>query len=348
MDGSEDLAVGLLQERGNPYTLDAYAGVGTLRTEVHIPTVHRNNSGWYSDIFIYNPNTATAGVTIIFTPIPGVGNAWTYAYSVAPSGSLRINTGILVELGLRFVGSVQVSTNGSTPVAVVATQYSLLNNQFMALSSSQPLAAPLYAPLIQNNNSGWLSGIGLRLPTGNLPFTVNYSTTMGIGCVTETWWNNPQSVYPAPQGNPSACGATPNAVIRSGNGAMAVGINQLQGTSNATTYEAIAVPSMAVSLPKVQRGSSWNDGFVVMNVNESAWINVTVRLYNLDGSLHSTPVNNQALGPRWSLTVLGQIPDPFNGSAQVSASGPVGVVVNNYYPGAGSGDIIGSQPGVHR
>ena len=49
-----------------------------------------------------------------------------------------------------------------------------------------------------------------------------------------------------------------------------------------------------------------------------------------------------------TLTVLGQIPYGFDGSARVTASQPVAVVVNAWRPGAGAGDVIGSYPAVHR
>ncbi|MBK8795136.1 MAG: hypothetical protein IPM07_01400 [Anaerolineales bacterium] len=128
---------------------------------------------------------------------------------------------------------------------------------------------------------------------------------------------------------------------------MTAAVNQLQGTLNATTYEAIAAPAQSASIPKVQRDGQWNDGITIMNGNSTA-VNVTVRLYNSNGALNSTPVNNQSLGANQSLTVLGQIPYGFDGSALVTASQPVAVVVNAWRPGAGAGDVIGSYPAVHR
>lgn len=153
---------------------------------------------------------------------------------------------------------------------------------------------------------------------------------------------HPQIVFPAPQGNPAGCGATPNAIF-SAAGELAATANQLQGTLNATTYEAIAAPALTASIPKVQRDAYWSDGFVVMNVNGSP-TNVTVRLYNSGGTLNSTPFNHQPLGANQSLTVLGQIPQGFDGSALVTADLPVAVVANACCPGTGSGDVIGSYP----
>ncbi|MBK8799242.1 MAG: peptidoglycan DD-metalloendopeptidase family protein [Anaerolineales bacterium] len=344
VDSSQDLSAMVLQEHTNPYTLDAYAGVTRARQDIHIPIVQKNNSGWYSDLFVYNPNAQNATATFEFTPAPGKGTPYAYAYAIAAGGQLRLNTGPLWQLGNLFVGSVRVSS--SLPLAVAATQYKG-TDQFMELSSTQPLAAGLYGPLLQNNNSGWQSGVTLRAPGGNLPMSATYRVNnTGAGCAWETWWNNPQIVYPAPQGNPPGCGVTPNAVF-SANGGSVASVNQLQGTLNATTYGAVAAPAQSASIPKVQRDGQWNDGFVIMNSNGTA-VNVTVTLYNSNGILNSTPVNNQPLGAYQSLTVLSQIPYGFDGSALVTASQPVAVIANAYRPGAGSGDVIGSYPAIHR
>ncbi|MBE2238922.1 MAG: hypothetical protein IAE81_14115 [Caldilineaceae bacterium] len=250
-------------------------------------------------------------------------------------------------MGSLFVGSVQVSS--SQPLAVAAAQYNGAS-QLMELSSTQPLAAGLYAPLIQNNNSGWQSGLTLRAPWGNLPMYVNYYATNTNGwCGSEQPnMENPRIVYPAPK-NATSCNTTPNAIFSAGGG-MAASVNQLQGTLNATTYEAIATPAQSASIPKVQRDGCWNDGFVIMNGNGTA-VNVTVTLYNRLHNSSQTPntIVNQPLGPYQNLTVLGQIPYGFDGSALVTADLPVAVVANAYRPGsAGVGDFIGSYPASHR
>lgn len=98
----------------------------------------------------------------------------------------------------------------------------------------------------------------------------------------------------------------------------------------------------------MRRDGGWSDGFVVMNVNTSA-ATVTVRLYNANGTENgSSPIYNTALGAGQSVTLLGQIPVGFNGSAVVNATLPVAVSVNSWQSGGGSGDTIGSYPGNHR
>jgi len=178
-----------------------------------------------------------------------------------------------------------------------------------------------------------------------------YTDSTGAWCAGENWGNNPQLIDPAPTGNPPACGGMPNAILSGQSVATAATVNQLQNpastSGSASAYEAIAQPALAAVIPKVQRGSGWSDGFVVMNTSANN-INVTVRLYNIDGSLNSTPINNQPLLPHQSLTVLNQIPNGFNGSALVTASGPVAVTANFYRSGITSGDVVGSQQAIHR
>ncbi|HRA68433.1 MAG TPA: S8 family serine peptidase, partial [Caldilinea sp.] len=212
VDGAEDLSVAVLQEHSGPYTLDAYAGVATARQDIHIPIVQKGNSGWYSDLFVYNPNPQNATVTLTFKAAPNNGNDWSNTYVLGAGGMARFYTGYLPALGVKFVGSVRISSDSpDRPLAVAATQF-YGASQLMELSSTQPLAAGLYGPLIQNNNSGWKSGVTLRAPWGNLPMYATYQVSgTGGGCAWETWWDNPQIVYPAPQGNPPGCGAAPNA-----------------------------------------------------------------------------------------------------------------------------------------
>jgi hypothetical protein len=126
VDSSRDMAAVVLQERISfltppYYTMDAYVGATTARTDIHIPIVQKNNSGWFSDLFLHNPNPQSASVTLTFTPAPGKGTPYAYAYAIAAGGQLRIYTGNLWQLGSLFVGSVQVSS--SQPLAVAAAQY---------------------------------------------------------------------------------------------------------------------------------------------------------------------------------------------------------------------------------
>lgn len=371
VEGSEEVSVVVVQERGSPYTHEAYAGVGNPAADVLVPLVHRHNglnsspaTDWNSDIFIQNAGGAATNVTLQFTPAPGAGNAWTftnYFVGLAPGASGVVNVGGLPNIGIsvppnningneRFVGSVRITAG--QPLAIASTQYNLKYgtstiSQMMETSNTQLPATVLYAPLVQNSNNGWLSGLALSRLAGSEFDLYYYRNDTGLLCHSQlNLNNNPQIVFPAPSsGNP--CPTTPNGKWQA-DANMTANVNQLQGAVNATTYAAIALPSKTVSIAKVRRDGGWSDGFVVMNVNTSA-ATVTVRLYNANGTENgSSPIYNTALGAGQSVTLLGQIPVGFNGSAVVNATLPVAVSVNSWQSGGGSGDTIGSYPGNHR
>ncbi len=78
---SEDISVVVSQERTSGiYTHEAYAGIDNPTAEVRVPIAQRNNSGFYSDLFIQNTGNINTNVTAEFIPAPGYGStqSWTY------------------------------------------------------------------------------------------------------------------------------------------------------------------------------------------------------------------------------------------------------------------------------
>ncbi|MFZ4656758.1 MAG: S8 family peptidase [Caldilineaceae bacterium] len=357
VDGNEDLSVVVLQERSSPYTHETYAGVGNPATDVLVPIVQKNNSGFFSDLFIMNAGGATTDITTQFLPAPGYGSsASTSPSSLAPGAVLKISTNSLsISIGNSagvFVGSARVTNSAGQRLAIASSQYRTSSgSQMLETSNTQSPAVVLYAPLIQYINQGWQSGLALSSYVTPPNFYVRYNPIGSTQCFQEvpppasTPEPNPRVIFPAPSG--AGCPTNPIARFQS-NGAMTANVNQILGTTQATTYAAIAMPSTTVNIAKVQRDSNtgWSDGFVIANFNPYA-VAVTARIYNADGleSVYS-PVYNATLGAGQSVTILGQIPNGFNGSAIVNASAPVAVSVNSLK--SGSGDTIGSYPGNHR
>jgi len=354
VDSTQDVSVVVRQERYTTYTHEAYAGVDNPTAEVLVPLVHRNHSGWSSELFIQNAGNANTNVHLQFFGIAGacVLNPCTYndQATLVPGGRARLPLTNYTADG--FYGSVRVTNSATQPLAVASTQYPTNNNLMMETSNTQPPATTLYAPLIQNNNNGWLSGLALYR-TGAGSFDIRYyrhdtgaecSNTLGIG-------NNPYTIYPAPPlGNP--CPTTPNARLQAGS-TLVANVNQLQGSVSATTYAAIANPSRQVIIGKVWRNTGstgWSDAFVIANYNGGNAA-VTVRFYNADGTINSTL--NYTVGPLQSLTIAGQVPTNFPngiGSAVITSDQPVAVMANSYYPagGATTRDVIGSYPATTR
>jgi murein DD-endopeptidase MepM/ murein hydrolase activator NlpD len=353
--GSEDLAVLVVHEKSSPsYVTEAYLGVDQPTATVHVPIAQKGNSGWNSYLYMQNAGYKPTNLTVEFFPAPGTNNG-NYAIigvnDVQPGATASIYVGNQ-SVGTRFVGSVRVTNSQNQPIAVASTQVNG-STQMMETSNTQGLASTLYAPLIQNNNSGWISGLTLRSVSGPPGFVVQiYNNTNNSVCFQPTpvpGNPNPQLILPAvpipPTPTPSVCPATPWGKFTASYN-TAVNVNQLQGSTNATTYAAISTTTLKAIVPKVSRTNGWDDGFVILNASGSN-ATVIVNLYNTNGTLHSTPYNTtRAVGN--SVVIFGAtyIPAGFNGSAVITANQPIAVIANSFKPG--SGDTIGSYPAIHR
>jgi len=166
VNANQDVSVAVLHEHGSPYTIDGYAGVENPESTVYVPILQKNNSGWYSDLFIQNASKQIVSVSVNF--IPGLaGNSHTAPYTLAPYGTAQISLSGISQIGATFIGSAKVTS--SQPLAVASTQFNG-TAQLMATSNSQGLATTLHAPIIQNNNpppNGYLSGLTLLNASGS-------------------------------------------------------------------------------------------------------------------------------------------------------------------------------------
>lgn len=367
VDANQDAAVVVMHQigSGSTYATEAYPGVDHPIADVHIPIVQKNNSGtnnpnfWNSYIYVQNAGNAAANIAVEFFPVAGSGNYYIYNENNVAAGEVRRIDVSTKSIGLaradyptvlKFIGAVHLSNPQNQPLAVAATQYqasALLDET----SNTQPPATTLYAPLAQNNNAGWLSGLALRSTSGGGNFTIQYYNA-GVLCFTEpaaAGNPDPRNIYPAPSA--VGCPTTPSAVFQAG-APIVANVNQLLNATAATTYAAISQPALTAIVPKVFRSGGWWDGFTIMNTG-NANATITVRLYDASGALNADGVTNLAtinstpLAPRKSVVVLSQIPDGFVGSALVTSSQLVAVQANSRNI-ANAGDNIGSYPAIHR
>lgn len=198
-----------------------------------------------------------------------------------------------------------------------------------------------------------MSGLALRRPNNGGNFTILYfNSSNGSGCFTEpaaVGNPDPRLVYPAPSG--SGCPTLLTGRFQAAN-SLVVNVNQLLGTTGATTYAAIAQPAYSAMIPKVFNANGWWDGFTILSTG-SGNATITVRLYNADGTVNASgtanlvTVNSTPLVPRQSVVILGQIPANFVGSASVVSTQPIAVSANSFKI-ANGGDNIGSYSAIHR
>lgn len=91
---SQDTSVVVSQQRSSPYTHEAYAGVDNPTSEVLVPIVQRNNSGWYSDLFIQNAGSTNTSVNLQFMGAAGgcilTPCTYTNQATIAPGARARL------------------------------------------------------------------------------------------------------------------------------------------------------------------------------------------------------------------------------------------------------------------
>lgn len=356
----QDVSFVVLQEHKTSGVSDgigSYTGNDQPATEANVPIVQRNNSGWFSQIFIQNAGNAAATATLAFTPHSTLGNACNYTTaSISPGGRVALTLAdsafnCLVNPSTRFVGAVRITS--SQPLAVASTQY-LGDTQFMETDNRRATTQVVYGPLVQNNNSGWLSGLTL-LNASNTNATLNtvYYKADGGNCASKLYSLSaykPEVIYPAPPADINcSTQQNPHPILSAdftSNQNLAVNVNQLNG-SRATTYLAIATPGQQAIIPRLRQDNDWSDGFNVQNVNGQA-ANIVVRFYNSDGTLYSS--NSYTLQAHALQTFAAPaFTSSGGGSAIVVADRAIAVSANNFLDGIGSTtDNIGSYAAIHR
>ncbi|MEZ4712577.1 MAG: M23 family metallopeptidase [Caldilineaceae bacterium] len=337
---TDDISVATLHD--NSTAIDGYAGVEKPSTTVFVPIIQKNNSNWYSDLFIQNTSNASISVDVNFKPI-SLGSSYPEpTFTIEPWGFKKFSTINISGLGAQFVGSAKITS--SQPLAVSSTQFNG-SSQLMATSNSQELSKPLYAPLIQNNNNGYISGLTLlNTWSTTTALSANYYNGTGSNCYTQSSNINGETgwiILPAPP-NGNTCPSVVSGRFGSGQN-LAANVNQLYGTTEATTYAAISKPSKTVYVPRVKRNATWGDGIHIHNTEGSS-ASVTITFYNTSGSVDSSisvsiSANGQAI-------ILGQVPSNFDGSAVITSNRNIAVQVNNRKPN-NSGDIVSSYPADH-
>ncbi len=163
IDGGEAVSVVVTQRRASPEARAAYLGVSQPITQVHVPLLHKNNYGVYSELYIQNNWPTSTNVTLQYKVSPGQpgSNCTQTIVSVPARGLHVIRLSDVACIGATFIGSAYVTSSANNPLAVASTQRKSDNSNMAESSGAGGTANTAYAPLLQNNNYGWISGIAL-------------------------------------------------------------------------------------------------------------------------------------------------------------------------------------------
>jgi Peptidase family M23 len=300
-----------------------------LATQV-IPVWHRNNYGWNSAIRIFNPDNAPIRVDVQFKAVevpdqPPVNCNKTY--DIVRYQTQNVITDLVDCLPSGHYGTATVrayyydSVSGQeTGPALVAASYEQWYEQaatkersLIAASASQLALRDangsriLYAPVIQNNNYGWLSGLAANRLEGSGNLLLDYFQSIGDNSVCGqqsndgTWPFVKAPLFPAGSGCSHPVMAAKISAAADGVRHVSAQINQTNGL-NASGYPAIGAPGKRIWIPLLQNGKDGNNnplhtsGIQLQNTSASSAAQVTIIYYDDKGVGTTTQANIPANG----------------------------------------------------
>jgi len=183
---SNQPVVATVMQVGETYTnMLGYNGFTSGSTEVSLPLVMANNSGYYTGIQVQNVGTSAATVTIDYgANIGGSYNPPNDTASLAPNASATF-----IQAGgswgtNKYIGSATITC--AQPVVAIVNQVKLgapggvsvgtAYNGFDPANATNKVSAPL----IMSNNSGYYTGIQvMNVGSSAVSITVDYGTNTG-------------------------------------------------------------------------------------------------------------------------------------------------------------------------
>jgi hypothetical protein len=339
---SQDISVAVTDSRQTLEAYAAYNGIINAQTEVHVPILHRNNSGWYNRVYIQNVGMSASTVTIHYYPALN-GNSCVRSFDINQNGQYVIDTLSENCLGTTFIGSAYITA--SEPLAVVWEQYKSGSASIIMSDSGGGSANTIYSPLIQNYNSNWVSGVAVQNASSSTnSLTIYFRRLDGTICYTDIH-SNVLSRYSAIRyPPPPECTTVLSGKITGGSLPVAANINQLLfNTSSATDYPAISAPGPKAYVPWINENTYWTPGIQILNVGSQA-TTVRIKWYFSDGT-YFAQYTTSILNPNQAVTYLG-VPytNTFQGTAIVEAlsvpNTPIAVIVNHLKSGSSGTDLV--------
>jgi len=348
--GSQDIAtvaVSTLTDSATSYSGILPSGdLGTAGwerggTDIALPLLMDNNSGWSSRIFIRNISTSYANYTLTYYDQSG--NAYSGGTgTLAPNVSLQKNQ---FGTSMPTIGSGRITSD--QPLAVLVEEYK--SPSYMTYNAFSGSSSILDLPLLMANNNGWYTGIAVR------------NTSSSATTVTVTYY--PASGYPArnPESLTAPAGGSAtftqiggqwgsaqwigSAVVSTNPPLPIVGIvNQITTTGPpGMNYSAFLHGTPLAVLADIRNNvNGWTSGLTIQNVGSSS-ASVTLRVNGATAWSGTIAAKSQQ-----SFYPVPNTSSGFSGTATVESTNgqPIVAVVNHLK--SGSGDLAMSYNGVNR
>ena len=218
------------------------------------------------------------------------------------------------------IGSVRVTATLPVGVAVRHKHSTVDDMAYNGIVSGTTAA---YLPsLFKNYYSTWYSSYQVQETTGN-PFMCIYTITPPSPPYyykeIDLAARGHKEVYLGNEPLPNGWRGSARVVVMTGSGQVATAI-QHAGSAIGMGYHGFRAGARDLTMPILIRDTDWQASLTVQNVGTVS-TNVTVRFYSLSGAQVGDPVDIPGGLAKWySYEMYSQIPNPFEGSVQVSSA----------------------------
>jgi len=318
---------------------EAYIGFESGSRNVSLPLLFKNFSGFNTFFNVQNVGSTTANVTVTYRG-QGITGTVQERATIPPNAARRFDQNANTQIPSNFFGSATITSDQDIVAAVVQVgPTTVLAYNGFTEASTEP-----YFPLINANNSGFITGISLQnAGTTDTEVTVSYSPTPGItgnspACTeTKTIPGNGGSAIFAVDafrisqpGENCADGGlfvgSARVTTNSANQPLVAVVNQLNNTTNkAGAYSSFNVTGATdtVVFPLIQdRVAGFFTGISIVNVGNTA---TTITCTYSPGGTTQVSTTIQP-GGTFTPVQLNQISNSFNGSG-VCRSNPASNII---------------------
>ncbi len=326
---------------------------------------------------LQNADTADANVSIVYTPMPGLGTGTTVNDTIKPGASKLYKQSTMTELGTRFVGSAKVtSTNGKK---MAATINETNGAQILVYDGFTAGGTNVALPLIMKGNYGWYTAFQIQNTSSTN--TANGTITFKAGAGSDA--GKVGTSVPVPFSIPANGSITK--IQKAGDPTDSLGtFTRFVGAASITSDQAVTVivnehnmdaPSgqegmsysgfnvasatANINLPLIMKGNyGWYTSFQIQNTSTTTAATGTINYVAGPGSDAgkvgpSIPFTIPAGSSITKIQMAGNSSDDlgiftrFVGSATITADQPIVTVVNEQQSG-GTADVAMCYNGLNQ
>lgn len=313
---------------GNFFNGASYSGLSQGSKSVSLPLLFKNASNFNSFFNVQNTGSTTANVTVTYS------NGQEDKFSLPANSAKRLDQSSSTKLSDGFVGSAVVTSDQDVAAAAIQNgPTTILSYNGFNSGSTAPVM-----PLINQNNSGFFTGISLQnTGSSSTNVTVTYTpSTNGTACTeTQTIAAKSTGIFAlgvfgngsVPSGTTSNCTkgslfvGSAKVTTNSASQPLVAVVNQLnQKTNKGGAYNSADASSATntVVFPIIQdRLAGYFTGFSLVNVGDAA---VSISC-SYSGTSYTDSVSSLAVGATFTTNQNNKIAASYNGSGVCTATG---------------------------